>query len=84
MPHPTLLNCVSAACQSRFYGTKPTGTVLLILPGVLLCPLLLGVLVLSNLVIASHHSYQSSPSRALAEISPFVRLRPIRRSNRGG
>ena len=41
-----------------------TGPALLILRDVLLCPLLIHILPLPNLVIAAHHTDQSSSSRS--------------------
>ena len=59
-----LLDGVSSARQTGFHGALPTGAVLLVLRNVLLCPLLMRALFLSNLVITSHRTEQPSSTRA--------------------
>jgi hypothetical protein len=58
------LDRISSTCETSFYGTNPTRSVLLVLSDVLLRPLLMRMLLLSNLVITSYCTEQSSSSRA--------------------
>jgi hypothetical protein len=59
-----LLDCIASPRQTSFHGANPTGPVLLILGDVLLRPLLMCILFLPNLVVAAHHTEQSSSGRA--------------------